>query len=149
MIRHHSMTPRAIRNLAADVAVIAALVLCFSLIAAHCQTPDAPSSTSAQTDRVCSWNRPDGTLERIPCEWVPIGSTVQQMQILPAYKYQSWVSRHPTRTKAFFILGGAAVGTGIAIVTRRGSCPKFINGYAYNGTPPCPSSNYDPSGNRR
>jgi hypothetical protein len=39
---------------------------------------------------------------------------------------------------------GVATGATIAILTRH-TCPHAINGYPYDGTPPCPNpATYDP-----
>jgi len=53
-----------------------------------------------------------------------------------------WSKRHPV---AAGLIIGAGVGVGVGLATRRGHCPSVINGYPYNGTPPCPGPTYDPN----
>lgn len=49
--------------------------------------------------------------------------------------------RHPA---VYGIVAGVAIGGTVAILTHH-SCPKVVNGYPYDGTPPCPDpKTYDP-----
>jgi len=64
----------------------------------------------------------------------------QQKPLVP----MPWHQRHMKRAKIIGIAGGAMTGLVIGLLTRTGTCPKVINGYPYNGTPPCPGKNYDP-----
>ena len=62
--------------------------------------------------------------------------------------------RHHRRTyivSMAIIAAGAAAGATIAIIqNRNASCPHIINGYPYDGTPPCPNPvTYDPGGSKR
>jgi hypothetical protein len=47
------------------------------------------------------------------------------------------IHRHP---KATAIVVGAGVGIGVGLVVGyRKGCPSHVDGYPYDGTPPCPS----------
>lgn len=49
--------------------------------------------------------------------------------------------RHPVLTG---VVGGAAIGVTVGLATRH-TCPHMVNGYPYDGTPPCPNpATYDP-----
>ena len=51
------------------------------------------------------------------------------------------IHRHPV---AFGVVSGVAVAVTVSSLTRH-VCPATINGYPYNGTPPCPNpATYDP-----
>jgi hypothetical protein len=55
--------------------------------------------------------------------------------------------RHPAITG---MVAGGAVGLTLGLVYRPPHCPSMINGYPYNGTPPCPNpATYDPGGKHR
>lgn len=47
------------------------------------------------------------------------------------------IHRHPKLTA---LVIGAAAGTAIGLATYQKPCPSHIDGYGYNGTPPCPKS---------
>lgn len=56
----------------------------------------------------------------------------------------NYAARHPVRTKVGLIAIGAGTAVAVALATRH-TCPHTINGYPYDGTPPCPNSRtYDP-----
>lgn len=59
---------------------------------------------------------------------------------------------HHTRTWLItlgILAAGAVVGGEIAL-HQHDTCPKMINGYPYDGTPPCPNpATYDPGTRRR
>jgi hypothetical protein len=96
------------------------------------------------------WRCPSGNvlLPSVACQKIGYKDKTNEWRTLEQPK-KSWMSKHPTKTKVLFIISGGIIGGVIAYETRPGTCPSIINGYAYNGTPPCPSSNYDPSGNRQ
>lgn len=54
------------------------------------------------------------------------------------------MKRHPVLSGAVI---GLAAGVTVAIATHH-SCPHMINGYRYDGTPPCPGPDYDPGGKK-
>lgn len=56
--------------------------------------------------------------------------------------------KHPTLIVVTGLVGGAGVGLIVASTTRN-VCPSVINGYHYQGTPPCPGPNYDPGFRKR
>lgn len=56
---------------------------------------------------------------------------------------RSNMRRHPA---IYGIAAGAVAGVSIGLATRH-TCPPMINGYRYDGTPPCPNpASYDPGG---
>jgi len=53
------------------------------------------------------------------------------------------IHRHPVAFTVVSIGVGVGVGVIVSKVTTT-NCPSMINGYPYQGTPPCPGPNYDP-----
>jgi hypothetical protein len=50
----------------------------------------------------------------------------------------NWFYRHPVLTGG---IGGGIIAFVVA-VTHKNSCPHYINGIGYDGTPPCPTQCY-------
>jgi hypothetical protein len=93
--------------------------------------PNAPSASQPNT---------------LPVSFSTKEGTYYQVQELPP-KPDSFWRGHPTRTKIIIAAIGGGIGLTIALATRH-NCPKKINGYVYDGTPPCPGPDYDPGGLR-
>jgi hypothetical protein len=118
-----------IKNL---VLVIIALVLSCILFAAtaHCQ--DLPDNPAPVCQRTIIDENAHITYVTIPCENMP----KTEWHTLPPPKHHNWFYRHPLLTSAIIV---GAVG-GIVASTRQWGCPSHIDGYPYDGTPPCPKS---------
>jgi hypothetical protein len=106
------------------VLVTIGLILCilFYGVTAHCQIPDNPQPQSDGT--VC--------IGANSCGWH------QLKELPPMPKSHNWFYRHPLLTVAIPMV----IGGGIYALTKQWGCPSHINGFAYDGTPPCPTQCY-------
>lgn len=120
--------------------------------------PNAPSAglrlSQATIDGVsCSVESPcylgNGSVSKSPVIDNSIISGTHQSDVITVddIKEQGFWRGHPTRTKLIIAAIGGGIGLTIALVTRH-NCPKYINGYRYDGTPPCPGPDYDPGDKR-
>jgi hypothetical protein len=104
-------------------AILLALFVVIALTAiracAQDSLPDAPSAVKRQDCGLKS-----------PCpEW-------HLDHAIPAVKRHNWFYRHPVATAAIVV----GIAGGIVAATRQWGCPNKIDGYPYDGTPPCPKS---------
>lgn len=86
-----------------------------------------------------------GEFSRTELDWPSSEPERPDVITVDDIKEQGFWRGHPTRTKLIIAAIGGGVGLTIALVTRH-NCPKYINGYRYDGTPPCPGKDYDPGG---
>ena len=53
----------------------------------------------------------------------------------PAPKHHNWFYRHPVLVG---LIAGGTIG-GVIAIRQYHTCPSVIDGYGYQGTPPCPN----------